>query len=205
MALIKSEIVTEVARRTERNERDVTDFEINAALQAITMEIPALQGECTTTTIAGRADYDLRSLGRNFKRLDAVRLDGDTKDECLNKIASFSQYQTLIDGETEADYDEPDSFIIWNDTLYLYPTPDDAFTMRLFSQFFERDSDNITLPDEYAEPLISLACFEVLSNKGLADSGEARGHFQKGMKWVNDFKKLSVQKIPATNVMYNDI
>lgn len=203
MAIDKAYIKSEVARRTERSVSDVTDAEISAAIQFISMKVPALVAECTTSTVAGQEAYELASFPKIFKRVDAVRLDEPDNKDALGEIKSFEDYQTKLANATTND--EPTGFIVWGDYLYLYPTPDAVYTLRLFAQVFERNADYIELPDAYTEPIISYTAYNVLKNKGMGAGDEARSHFSDGDMWVNAMLKLEQEKIRPDNVQYSDI
>lgn len=200
----KDTIKTEVARRLERKVDDITDAEIKASLLFVSLKLPELSGECTTNLIIGQAGYDLRSLPNKFKRLVSARLDDGQRDDTLYKINSFDEYQSLMAGEEVADYDEPEAYIIFNDILYLYPTPNQEYTLRLFIEGFELNPDSIGLPDEYEELITSYACYAVLKNKGLARTDEAQGHLQDALTLIASFKEIGMSKIPAISVQYND-
>jgi hypothetical protein len=205
MSILKATIQTETARRLGRTTSDVTDYEIKSALQIITMAIPVLKGECTCDTVVGQGKYDLRSLPNKFKSVDIVSVDDGDNDATFKKIGNFEDYQDMVIGETSADYDEPEYFIVYNDFLYIFPTPDDTYTLRLFSDIYERDADAITLPDEYEECVISLTCAEVLKNKGMAESDEAKGHLSSGYRYIAEFNKLANNKVNIDQINYNDI
>jgi hypothetical protein len=134
-----------------------------------------------------------------------LRLDDGDREDTFAKIYSFDEYQSLIAGETSSDYDEPEAYIIWNDFLYVYPTPKLAYTLRIFAKIYEQNVDAINMPDDLEEAIISYVCYEVLKNKGLGGSDEAKGHLQNALNLINVFNKLETYKIPPTNIKYNDI
>lgn len=206
MALTKSGIITECMRRTARSSNDVTQVEVEAALEFLTMSVPALYKECTTNTVTGQAYYDLRSFPKLFQQLTAVRLEGSNDDNVLTKIDSWVDYQTAIVDEVEADYDEPDQYIIYDDMLYVYPTPDsDDYKLRIFTRVYEDNADDIQLDTRFREPLYDLTCYEVFKNKGLATSTQAQSHFESFARWLNAFNKLEGEKIEPESIRYNDI
>lgn len=203
MAIDKSYIQTEVARRIERSVADVTDAEIASAIQLISMRVPALVAECTTATVIGQEAYELASLPKKFKRVEAVRLDEPDNKDALGEIKSFEQYQSMLANATEND--EPSSFIIWGEYLYLFPRPDAVYTLRLFAQVFERDASSIELPDSFLEPIVSYTAYNVLKNKGQGAGEEARAHFADGDMWVSEMNKIESEKIRVDYVQYTDL
>lgn len=204
--MVTADILTEVRRRTQRGTADVTFVELESALTFLTLAIPTLYKECTTPTIAGRAYYDLQSLPKKFKQLTAVNCTGGDSDVVLEKIDSWKDYQSAIIDETTADYDQPSRYVVYNDYIYVYPTPDTAdYTLTLFAKVFEDDSDSILLPDVYREPIYELTCFEVYKNLGLGTSDMAKSHFENYLRWQNAFNKLEAEKIEADSVQYNDL
>ena len=203
MSIDKAYLKSEVARRTERSLADVTDAEISAAVQQITMRIAALVAECTTDTVAGQASYELASFPKKFKRVESVRIENGQNNSPLVEIKSFDDYQNMVANETQNG--TPDQYIIWGDYLYLYPTPDAVYTCRLFAQVFERSADVIELNDSFTECLIQLTAYNVFASKGQSADAEAQGFAMNGEKWLQMLETLERNKIKPDNVQYNDM
>lgn len=206
--LTKTQIITEVKRRTGRGSADVTNAEVEAALEFFTLNLPALYKECTTTTVIGQPYYDLRSFPKLFQQMTAIKIenpDNALDNDILGKIDSFAHYQWLVADNQESDYDQPDRHLIYNDYLYVYPTPDKAYPLTIFTRVYEDDADNISLPYSYREPVYELTCYEVYKNKGLAKSTQAMAHMESFGRWLNAFTKLEADKTDVNNVQFTDI
>ena len=167
------------------------------------MLVPALVAECTTSTVAGQESYELASLPKKFKRVESVRLDEPDNKDSLTELKSFEDYQTLFANSTTND--EPNSFIIWGDYLYLYPTPDATYTLRLFAQVFERDATAIELTDQFTEAVISLTAYNTLKNKGLGLSEEAQSHKRDGIEWISALNSVESAKIRPDGIRFTDV
>jgi hypothetical protein len=203
--ITKDNIKAEVASRLERNISDVSDYAIKDALTTLTIEIPELASECITTTVIGQANYDLRAFPKHFKRLISAQIIGGEREDVLHKINSFDEYRALIAGEQSQDYDEPEGYVIFNDFIYLYPTPDAEYQLKIFSKIFESNVDDIAIPELYEGCLLNLVSFEVLKNKGLGRSEEALGYYQTAFQQVAKFKALEIEKLPPMQMQYNDM
>ena len=203
MAIDKAYIVSEVARRTERNLADVTDAEISAAVLAASIRIPNLVAECTTETVAGQAAYELDSFPKYFKRVESVRVEGSTNKDGLVEIKSFDDYQTAFANQSQND--TPTSFIVWGNYMYLFPTPDATYTLRLFAQVFESNASVIELPTTFTEAIISLTAYQVLASKGQGLGEEAQSHMQNAERWLAMLERVENNKIRPDNVDFNDI
>lgn len=202
MAITKSQIQTEVARRAGRNSSDVTDAEIEAAILYLTLRVELLRSELTTSTVAGRAYYDLRSVPSHFRGYIVAKIDDG---EPLERIRSWADYQSLISDETSADRGEPEAFIVYDDYIYLHETPDAVYTLTLYCSVMEMNADSISVPDRFAECLYELVTYHVLKNKGMADSDQGKSALAHAMEWIKLFQSNELDKLNVDCVQYNDI
>lgn len=202
MAITKASLKTVVAKRTARAEAEITDDLIRAVLLDLTLEIPALRIEAITEIVKGQKNVNLNTFPEKFRTIDVVKINDERP---LNRIRSFANYQTLIQDETETDYNEPKYYIVYNDLLYLYPIPDKAYTLAIFASAIELNADDIDLPDIYEECIIEGLCAKLYIAKGLGNSPQAVVH----INLYNDLKlkllALENKRQEADSVKYRDI
>lgn len=201
MAILKADILSEVNKRCERAETDI-DSILKAVLRDLTITFPFLHVEAETSTQAGKANYNLEDFPENIRKVDIVKIDDG---EPLDEIRTFTDYQTLIAEETSADYDEPTSFIVYRDVLYLWPTPDDVYTLTVFASVLEDDVDDIDLPDRFEEAIIEGCCFKLYESLGEGNTEAAKVHLGLYTDAVNKLRSLEIEKSNAKSVVYNDI
>jgi len=196
MSISKTTILTEVNSRTARAETDI-DSILKAVLLDLTIDFPFLKGEFYRSTIAGTPDY---GVGDTIRNVELVKIDD--KDPLI-KINTWEEYQKLIAEETEADRDEPTRYIIHDRILYLWPTPDDVYTVTIYSSYIERDVNTIDLEDNFEEVLIEGACFKLYESKGLGASPPAVLHLNLYKDQVDKLKRIYSDS--HDRVEYNDI
>jgi len=204
MAISKDNILSEVNSRTGRAESSIDNL-IKAILLDLTIDFPFLKREVYTGTVAGQADYAIDEFtGDNITEYFRTVLFGKIDDnEPLIEFANFEAYQEAIADETQADWDEPEYFIIYDGVLYLYPTPDDSYTVTLFVTSVLNDPDNIILPDMFEEAIIEGCCFKLYEAKGQANNPAAKVHLSLYQDMVRKLKRL--HNFPINQVTYNDI
>jgi hypothetical protein len=203
----KTTIVAEVALRTQRRPAEIRDAELNAALMAFTLKMPNLIKECYTTTTRGQAEYDLSTFPNRLRYISSVTVitDNISDNVGLRKYSDFEKYKSIMAGEQEADYDVPNAYLVNGLTLYLYPTPKDAYEIRLVFSALDYNINAIQSTSEYFEPIVDRACYEVYKNRGQADTKEAQTHLNSFMMWVRDYTNLTTALETRYCVNYTDI
>ncbi len=201
MAISKSTILTEVNNRTARSETDI-DTILRAVLLDLTLDIPALKETAYTTTTAGQAEYSLSSFPEDIRSIEVAKIDDNTP---LKRLNSFKDYLALIADQTSADYDEPEYYIVYNNSIYLYPTPDDSYTLYVYGTCLELDEDEIDLPDVYQEAIIEGCCWKLYESKGLGTHPSAQAHLQNYLLLKEQLISYEIKKQGSGEVTYTDI
>lgn len=196
MPISKASILAEVNSRTARLETNI-DSLLKAVLLDLTIDFPFLKGEFTASTIKGQPDYTLSNIQRI---VTVVKIDNNRP---LNEINTWEEYQALIAEETESNWNTPDRFIVNNRVLYLYPTPNDTYTLTIFSSCIEKDVDSIELDDNFEEVINSGCEFMLYRSKGLGSTPAAVLALQLYEKLKESLKKIYTES--AQRVDYQDI
>ncbi len=199
MAITKANILAEVNKRTGRAETDI-DSQIRAVLLDISLDVPVIKSEVSKLTIVGTPSYSLAS--DNLRKVDAVTIDGGFP---INKIASFEEYLELVADETNADRNKPASYIVHNQSLYLYPTPDAVYTVKIYESAVNLNEDAILLPDIYEELMIEGCCFKLLESKGIASTPQAQAHASLYGNLKSQLSVLEIKRSCSGKIQYRDI
>ena len=192
MSLSISGIKSEVAGRTGRSISEITDYMLREILVDLTLELDGYLIYATASTIAGQANYPVKSFPELFKNVDVVKWNNKTP---LRRIATWKDYQALIAEETVSDRDEPEAFIIYDDVLYLHPTPaNDGDTIHLWGSKVEFDEDDFDVPDYFEPAIVEGLCNVLYSAKGLGYLPKAQDHANKYQRFKNQLAVLGQHK-----------
>lgn len=194
MSLSKSGIKAEVASRTGRNSSEISDYLIREILVDLTLNLEGYVIYATANTISGTPNYTLKSFPEEFKDVDVVKI---SNKEPLKRIPSWKDYQALIAEETSADYDEPKHFIIEDDILYLYPTPNDVYPIHLWGTKVEFDDDDMDVPNYFEPAIVEGLCNLLYSAKGLGHLPKAQDHLQKYINFKASLMGVEQKKASA--------
>lgn len=189
MALNKANLIAEVAARTGRSTSEVTNEMVREVLIDLTIDLEGWFLKATASTLAGTAEYSLRSFPEQFKDVAVVKINDKAP---LKRIPSFKHYQLMIAEETSADWEEPEAFIAHNDVLYLHPTPKAASTITLYALKIEINQDDIDLPDYYEPALIQGLCFVLYQSKSQGHLAQAISHRDS---YANHKYKISTMEL----------
>ncbi|HPV97924.1 MAG TPA: hypothetical protein PLZ78_08870 [Spirochaetota bacterium] len=201
MSILKANILTEVNRRCNRNLSNV-NYEIRAVLIDYSLVSETVCTEATTNVVAGTASYDLLTFPEPFRTADAVKIDDN---DPLVRIRTMAEYQALIADETSADRDEPEAYLIYNNMIYLHPTPDTTYTMTIYASSIQMDEDSILLPDHMEEMLIEGVCYKVYEGLGQGKAAHAIPHLENYVNYRQKFIGLENRKASTGSAAYNDI
>jgi len=201
MSILKADILSEVNRRCNRNLSTI-DYELRAILVDYSLDIETYCIEAYCSTVAGIASYDLLAFPEAFRTVDAVKVDDN---EPLQRIRTFAEYQALIADETSADRDEPEAYIVYNNMIYLHPTPDAVYTLTLFASSIQNDADSIGLPDYMTEMIIEGVCWKVYESLGQGQMPYATTHMNSYLNSKQKFLALENKKASSGSAAYCDV
>ena len=86
-------------------------------------DFPFMETSTTENTVDGTQNYDLPT---GYKAELIIYLVDDTTKTMLTKWVGSQAEKSYTDTETEG---KPYAYWIWNDDVYLYPIPDDEYTL----------------------------------------------------------------------------
>ena len=166
MAITKEQILAKVNKEMDR-EYVIDDIkeEMTEALVDLSRKGNFLWREAARDTQIGTKYY---STPDNYRDKLVIKIGSNLP---LKKI-TFSEYQYYIANETEDNQGEPVVYAIQGDFFYLYPTPDEVYTITLYYSCFvleveniegvDADAvDNITFKDIYRKALNTKTLAEV--------------------------------------------
>lgn len=149
MTILKAEVLIVLNDRLNRNETDI-DEELRWALYDLSSRDNFLMKKTDDTTSDGIAYISKPS---NFKEMKLVRFQDSNGDwsKPLEKI-SFREYLESIEGDTSED--EPEKYCFFNDLIYLFPTPDDDYSVEIWhTKYHDNDLDTIEFDEIYREAI----------------------------------------------------
>lgn len=94
------------------------------AQMQLARETDCIRSVLSTTTVASQQEYTFPTTALKIKRItyNGLRLDPRSLEEVMD-----------ITGSVSSPIGSPTFYAIWDETLYLAPTPDDAQTLQIFS------------------------------------------------------------------------
>lgn len=164
-------------------------------------ELPFMKESATFTTISGQQAYPLSSVANDIGRVRSViDMTNEYTLQYVDNIALNEKYKDMSDDGN----DSPTMWTITDDSIILYPTPDDTYTIKVFYKktpsLLSVSTDVAEIPDRYAE-IIVLGVYQK-AHEWNDDYDYAavieRQYEQKIIKMLNDYKETSgqVSEIP---------
>lgn len=201
--------VTDVANRVKRTFGDeaavqITDTDIirwiNDAQEKIVLENRGLmESTGTANVVAGTADYtaptdllDLRSLLYKGFRVKAM---------------SFAEFNEYLDGfrapASTSPYSRgiPEIFMVWNNTITLFPTPNESITDGLTIYYLRHPAqvatlaDNLSVPLEYHNSIVDFCLSQAYElDEDFQKAGYKASQFNDDVTKLNDQKKWTARE-----------
>jgi hypothetical protein len=145
------------------------------------IHIPELETSTTSDTTEGTA-FILVPVDS----LNILKLFNETNNRKLSWI-TLDSYVRREDREDSSGYAEPLEWTRSGQRIYLYPTPDDAYTIRIYYRKIPAtlSGTNVTvIGKEWDEPIVLLAAY-------------------KALVWMNDYDKAKETKGELIDVLTN--
>ncbi|MDI6787079.1 MAG: hypothetical protein QME51_01755 [Planctomycetota bacterium] len=208
MTIVKATLLTNLNNALGRTETSI-DVVLARALILLTVKYPALRKNTTFSVVAGDARYSATvsgELATDFRDVVSIRLNDGTKYKTpLVRLPSWADYLERIAEETTADRDEPTHFIVYNRSIYMWPTPDATFTAYLEYSAIDAEVGSIELEDAFEPALQYLLEFCYLEYKGLGTTADATLKAQLAADAIKDIVYLRGNQDAPQFVKYNDI
>lgn len=202
MSLTSADIFEEVVYRLQALGDQVPsiDRELLSVLQDLSVRHDFLQSSGTVTTSDGTASYDMPT---GFKHLLDAPLIGSS--EVLEPVP-FGRYNDWV--TYEASSGEPDYYCIYNEDIFLYPTPDAAYSVTV--RYAKRHAES-TGTIEFGRAFLDAIAAGVLSRlfggplrrfeESAARRAEALGEYERHVATLAG----NLVTRPARAVRYTDI
>lgn len=181
---------------------------VNAAQQEIVSSNQVLKASATKDTVADDFTYQLGLDITDVQAINSIHVDGVK----INYV-SFNDAEALIlrDDPARLSRGRPEFWYEWAGILYLYPTPDKAYTLTVYYQkeptTLTSNTDTLILPDNYFNRVIEYVmaqAYELDENFGAAETKSSQFD-SKLMSMTLDEEKANVNTYPRITVRPEDL
>lgn len=159
MTITASAVMAEMQVRTGRTDVTNIDDELKAILVDLSLSWPFLQTSGTVTITANTYSTDLPTGYRTVRNVVGL------SQISLPELMRFRQFETTTG--------TPVRYALFNDDIYVHPTPATNTTLTLFYDYVSNNIATIAFPDEFAEAIIEGVCFKTYEGKGMLGSDPA--------------------------------
>ena len=201
MTITKAEILTALNLRLNREETDVDTY-IRATVYDISVQYNFLEKEDSSiSTVDGTPNYDLPNSDQ-VKNIKNVVVEKDSSRSFPLGFMTWQDY--LVEREGTAVTGEPEEYTIFDNDIYLYPTPDDVYTVYMYiNRIHPTDLSTILFNEVLREALILYTIKKYL---------EGKEDYKAAQYWESQFYiEISKQSTalgsrkPIGRIKYNDI
>lgn len=115
-----------------------------------------MQSSTTFNTVASTASYALSTIAADLQQLTSLRITSPDNNERWLQPMTAEDFDRFIADPTSESEGSPEKYYLWNDTVYLYPIPDDAYTIAvryIKTPTTVESGDQPDIPEEYQEIL----------------------------------------------------
>lgn len=115
-----------------------------------------MQSSTTFNTVASTASYALSTIAADLQQLTSLRITSPDNNERWLQPMTAEDFDRFIADPTSESEGAPSKYYLWNDTVYLYPVPDDAYTIAvryIKTPTTVESGDQPDIPEEYQEIL----------------------------------------------------
>jgi len=115
-----------------------------------------MQSSTTFNTVASTASYALSTIAADLQQLTSLRITSPDNNERWLQPMTAEDFDRFIADPTSESEGSPEKYYLWNDTVYLYPVPDDAYTIAvryIKTPTTVESDDQPDIPEEYQEIL----------------------------------------------------
>lgn len=115
-----------------------------------------MQSSTTFNTVASTASYALSTIAADLQQLTSLRITSPDNNERWLQPMTAEDFDRFIADPTSESEGAPEKYYLWNDTVYLYPIPDDAYTIAvryIKTPTTVESGDQPDIPEEYQEIL----------------------------------------------------
>lgn len=181
---------------------------VNAAQQEIVSSNQVLKASATKDTVADDFTYQLGLDITDVQAINSIHIDGVK----INYV-SFNDAEALILREDPARLSRgrPEFWYEWAGILYLYPTPDKAYTLTVYYQkeptTLTSNTDTLILPDNYFNRVIEYVmaqAYELDENFGAAETKSSQFD-SKLVSMTLDEEKANVDTYQRITVRPEDL
>lgn len=115
-----------------------------------------MQSSTTFNTVASTASYALSTIAADLQQLTSLRITSPDNNERWLQPMTAEDFDRFIADPTSESEGAPEKYYLWDNTVYLYPIPDDAYTIAvryIKTPTTVASDDQPDIPEEYQEIL----------------------------------------------------
>lgn len=115
-----------------------------------------MQSSTTFNTVASTASYALSTIAADLQQLTSLRITSPDNNERWLQPMTAEDFDRFIADPTSESEGSPEKYYLWDNTVYLYPIPDDAYTIAvryIKTPTTVASDDQPDIPEEYQEIL----------------------------------------------------
>lgn len=115
-----------------------------------------MQSSTTFNTVDSTASYALSTIAADLQQLTSLRITSPDNSERWLQPMTAEDFDRFIADPTSESEGSPEKYYLWDNTVYLYPVPDDAYTIAvryIKTPTTVESGDQPDIPEEYQEIL----------------------------------------------------
>lgn len=202
--MTKAEIYKVVLNRLKSFGLSVIDIdeELRSVLYDIATRAEFLKSSGTFDTVDGTASYDLISEISDFKWLQSLAIANGFYPERI----TLDEYQKLIEGSSSVE-GEPYKYALWNDAVYFYPTPGDAYTVNVFySKHHPNDIATIEFGEKFRECVYAGVLFKLWDGQFAGHQQATEQLMKQNGRYESELRQLGMNlENQPIQIKYRDI
>lgn len=208
MSILKATLLDDLNTHLVRAESNI-DTLIENALILLTTNFPALKKSATMSVVTGDGVYSSlvsAELPSDVRNIVSIRLnDGTEYKTPLTRMISWERYLEQVAEETSADRDEPTEYLLHNRTLYLYPTPDAAYTAYIDYHGIDNSAGSIGLEDNFRPGLQYFLEFLYMESKGQGTTPQAQLKMKLGLDGISALAGIRTNQSGRSTCKYHGV
>lgn len=115
-----------------------------------------MQSSTTFNTVDSTASYALSTIAADLQQLTSLRITSPDNNERWLQPMTAEDFDRFIADPASESEGSPEKYYLWDNTVYLYPIPDDAYTIAvryIKTPTTVESGDQPDIPEEYQEIL----------------------------------------------------
>jgi len=162
-----------------------------------------MQSSTTFNTVASTASYALSTVAADLQQLTSLRITSPDNYERWLQPMTAEEFDRFIQDPTSESEGAPSKYYLWDNTVYLYPIPNDAYTVAvryIKTPTTVASDDQPDIPEEYQEILTLGTLYRAMQiNDNFDQALVIKNQFDTQV--VDMIRRLRVQPTGSPRVM----